>query len=113
MTTPGGDNRLPDWRDADAYGYTAGLTRRDWAWEYLRRNPAFRRDLLTMLDRLDWRETERTIDIGKTVDLSSWGIMFCNVAHERRTCDLASSSQPLCDAAGRGQANRLTGRADV
>jgi hypothetical protein len=26
---------------ADAYSYTAGLSRRDWAWEFLRRNAAF------------------------------------------------------------------------
>lgn len=33
---------LPDWRDPANYAYTAHLTARGWAWEFLRRNPAFR-----------------------------------------------------------------------
>ncbi|WP_352912069.1 DUF6499 domain-containing protein [Mesorhizobium sp. M1252] len=36
-----------DWRDESSYDYTAHLTVRGWAWEFLRRNPAFQRDLLT------------------------------------------------------------------
>ncbi|WP_352855579.1 DUF6499 domain-containing protein [Mesorhizobium sp. M0902] len=33
----------PDWWDKNSYGYTAHLTTRGWAWEFLRRNPAFRK----------------------------------------------------------------------
>ena len=33
----------PDWRDARTYAYTQDLPRRAWAWEFLRRNPAYRR----------------------------------------------------------------------
>lgn len=38
-------NTIPDadWRRRDAYDYTAALPRRAWAWEFLRRNGAYRR----------------------------------------------------------------------
>ena len=32
----------PNWRDPRTYEYTLTLSRRGWAWEFLRRNPAFR-----------------------------------------------------------------------
>ncbi|WP_353811759.1 DUF6499 domain-containing protein [Mesorhizobium sp.] len=35
----------PDWWDKSSYDHTAHLIRRGWAWEFLRRNPAFRHDL--------------------------------------------------------------------
>lgn len=34
----------PDWRNAEHYAYTAGLTPEGWAWEFLRRNSAYRAD---------------------------------------------------------------------
>ena len=34
--------QLPDWTDDHAYDYTARLARREWAWEFLRRNREFR-----------------------------------------------------------------------
>jgi hypothetical protein len=33
---------LADWRDPRSYDYTRELTRDGWAWEFLRRNPAYR-----------------------------------------------------------------------
>src|SRR5579864_7190097 len=35
--------RRPDWRDPANYEYTRELTRDGWAWEFLRRNPKYRR----------------------------------------------------------------------
>ena len=32
------------WRDPDDYAYTGELSREQWAWEFLRRNPEYRRD---------------------------------------------------------------------
>jgi hypothetical protein len=34
---------MPDWRHAEDYAFTADLTRHQWAWEFLRRNPDYRR----------------------------------------------------------------------
>ena len=34
----------PDWRSASAYAYVHELNRREFAWEYLRRNPSYKRD---------------------------------------------------------------------
>lgn len=39
----------PDWWDERSYDFTAQLMPRGWAWEFLRRNPAFQRDLLAAL----------------------------------------------------------------
>lgn len=36
------DAELADWRDPRSYDYTRELTRDGWAWEFLRRNPAYR-----------------------------------------------------------------------
>ncbi|WP_353682934.1 DUF6499 domain-containing protein [Mesorhizobium sp.] len=47
----------PDWRDKNSYDYTAHLTRRGWAWEFLRRDPAFRHHLAIALERAKWRES--------------------------------------------------------
>jgi transcriptional regulator len=33
----------PDWRDPASYEYTRDLTREGWAWEFLRRNPNYRK----------------------------------------------------------------------
>ena len=47
-----GDSYIaPDWRDADTYAYTQSLPRRAWAWEFLRRNPAYRRSAERALSR--------------------------------------------------------------
>lgn len=37
-----GFSRGCDWRQAEDYAYTERLTRRDWAWEFLRRNDTYR-----------------------------------------------------------------------
>ncbi|MER8733262.1 DUF6499 domain-containing protein [Mesorhizobium sp. M0027] len=64
------------------YGYVERLTSRGWAWEFLRRNPDFQKDLANAL-----RGAERTnapsVDIislaSNTVDLSRWGLLFCKL----------------------------------
>lgn len=33
---------MPDWRNGDDYAYARDLTPHGWAWEFLRRNPAYR-----------------------------------------------------------------------
>ena len=72
---------FPDWRDEKAYAYTARLTRREWAWEFLRRNGEFQRDLKTALEYADLQKETAAITIVKSpVDLTKWGAMFCDIA---------------------------------
>ncbi|WP_394890001.1 transcriptional regulator domain-containing protein [Mesorhizobium sp. AaZ16] len=67
----------PDWWDTSSYGYTAHLTRRDWAWEFLRRNAAFRHDLAQALERAEWLESRSSLDIiASRVDLARRGVLF-------------------------------------
>jgi hypothetical protein len=35
---------MPDWTNDQEYDWTDSLSRREWAWEFLRRNPEFRCD---------------------------------------------------------------------
>ena len=35
---------MPDWRKAQDYSFCESLTREQWAWEFLRRNPEYRQD---------------------------------------------------------------------
>jgi predicted nucleic acid-binding protein len=43
----------PDWRSASAYAYVHELNRREFAWEYLRRNPSYKRDYRGAVHRLE------------------------------------------------------------
>ena len=42
----------PDWRSASAYAYVHELSRREFAWEYLRRDPSYKRDYHAVAHRL-------------------------------------------------------------
>lgn len=59
----------PDWRRAETYAYTQSLTRVDWAWEFLRRNPAFRCDVAELDPSPTPADVERLV--------RRWGIRFC------------------------------------
>lgn len=58
----------PDWRLPETYAYTQSLTRVDWAWEFLRRNPVFRRDVEELSSPPSGAEIERLVQ--------RWGIRF-------------------------------------
>ncbi|PAQ05695.1 hypothetical protein CIT26_29260 [Mesorhizobium temperatum] len=67
----------PDWWDERSYDYTAHLTVRGWAWEFLRRNPAFQRDLLAALQRANNLSRSAPVEvIASAGDLSRWGVLF-------------------------------------
>ncbi|MER9643350.1 DUF6499 domain-containing protein [Mesorhizobium sp. M0239] len=72
----------PDRQDDDDYGYVERLTSRGWAWEFLRRNPDFQKDLANALLGAE-RTNPRSVDIislpSNTVDLSRWGLLFCKL----------------------------------
>lgn len=71
------DVTQPDWRNENAYAYTARLTRRGWAWEFLRRNPEFRHQLAIAIQQATCSEARAALQvIRSTVDLSRWGVLF-------------------------------------
>ena len=77
MSDPHNRSHLPDWRNQSSYAYTGRLTRLGWAWEFLRRNPLFQRELAHALERVDYVDRSPNIDvIASPVDLSAWGVMF-------------------------------------
>ena len=55
---------------ADAYAYCAGLTRDQWAWEFLRRNPAYRSDYRRFA--AVWRALEADYGAPPNRDFSRW-----------------------------------------
>jgi hypothetical protein len=55
---------------ADAYAHCATLTRDQWAWEFLRRNPDYRRDYRAFIDL--WRALEADYGAPPNRDFSKW-----------------------------------------
>jgi hypothetical protein len=55
---------MTDWRRPEAYAYTTTLSRDQWAWEFLRRNPEYRSDYAAFMTT--WRALEA--DYGKPPD---------------------------------------------
>lgn len=89
----------PDWRRAEDYAYTTSLMRPEWAWEFLRRNAAFRAAFDGVADRrgVDEREQLRV-----QPDLMRWGICFRSVAARgfpRRSRSVGSEHECACSAA--------------
>ncbi|MEV8644898.1 DUF6499 domain-containing protein [Mesorhizobium ciceri] len=69
-----------DWRDERSYDYTAGLTPREWAWEFLRRNPAFQRDVIAASQHASTLSYGPSLDVvSSTGNLSRWGVLFRRV----------------------------------
>lgn len=57
----------PNWQDFDSYDDTEALMRDGWAWQFLRRNPAY---------RAEWREASDTAR--HPTAAARWGLLtFC------------------------------------
>lgn len=56
--------------DTDAYAYCVDLTRDQWAWEFLRRNPAYRRDYAAFI--AIWRALEADYGAPPNRDFTQW-----------------------------------------
>lgn len=84
----------PDWQDDHAYSSCLHLNSRGWAWEFVRRNPGFQRDLSAVLRRVDLSRSGIADIIrmpASESDLSLWGILFCYLARKFRERLLVSS----------------------
>jgi len=63
-----------NWRTPSAYLYAAQLDLVDWAWEFLRRNPAYRADAFR---RLSPGEAEDDEEPDRVIEPSAdWGLRF-------------------------------------
>lgn len=88
-----------DWRDERSYDYTAGLTLREWAWEFLRRNPAFQRDLTAARQHCKTWSLQSFLDmVASAGDLSRWGVLFRGVLWPRFGRILVSALVRPCAA---------------
>lgn len=73
----------PAWQNRDAYEYTIKLTRRGWAWEFLRRNPRFQCDLARALEHVKYVDQGSNLRaIEPPVDLTRWGLLFRRLLKE-------------------------------
>jgi len=75
-----------DWTEDRTYDYTARLNDRGWAWEWLRRNTAFRKDwddarLQYGVAGYDGAST-LLVSQSQTPKLSGWGCLYCSSPQE-------------------------------
>ena len=80
-----------NWRDVSSYAYTKNLTHDDWAWEFLRRNPAYAKIAATL--RAAARRSSQlppaivVIDAGDAGnDALPWGLNFLRSGGSPRSC---------------------------
>jgi hypothetical protein len=75
--------RMADGLDVGAYSNTAGFSRRDWAWEFLRRNPAFREAMSGFSDRVRSQRIAPNATVYRlqsgAPSLADWGLLFRDV----------------------------------
>ncbi len=99
-----------DWRDERSYDYTAGLTPREWAWEFLRRNPAFQRDLIAARQQAHTLSNQPFLDVVALAgDLSRWGVLFRRVLWAKFARILVSALVRPCAAGHCRTAVRILG----
>lgn len=103
-----------DWRDERSYDYTTGLTPREWAWEFLRRNPAFRRDVTTASQQANtWSHRPFLDVVASGGDLSRWGVLFRRVLWAQFGGILVSAPVRPCAASHCRTAVRILGDSAV
>lgn len=64
------ESAVPDWHQPDAYVYTLGLDAAQWAWEFLRRNPAYQSDYRQFIQT--WRALEADYGAPPNRDFPAW-----------------------------------------
>lgn len=104
MVMIGNDADWPDWQDEKSYRYTRHLTQRGWAWEFLRRNPAFQRDLKQALEQAEFAKGRFDVEVVRSsLDLTRWGLLFRKLVEARCGCVLVLPPMPACSAGHRGK----------
>jgi hypothetical protein len=74
---------MPDGRDVRAYDDTKGFSRRDWAWEFLRRNREFRAVMAKFSRHILLKTAAPNVTLCRirrgAPSLSAWGVIFRDV----------------------------------
>ncbi len=60
----------PNWRNPDDYGFATMLSREQWAWEFLRRNPEYQRDWRQFWSA--WQALEQEYGAPPNRDFQAW-----------------------------------------
>lgn len=108
---------LLTWRDDRRYEYTARLSRREWAWEFLRRNQAFCEA---------WRScqleygivgydagTTMLVSQFETPRLTEWGLLYSSAPDQDALTAIVFWSPDLCSSVLRMTAFPLSARIDA
>lgn len=61
---------MPHWKNAQDYDFTRALSREQWAWEFLRRNPGYRQDYAWFIHA--WQALEADYGKPPNRDFSRW-----------------------------------------
>lgn len=61
---------MPDWREPNAYRFTAALSAGQWAWEFLRRNPRYRTEWSEFI--ATWQALEAAYGKPAERDINAW-----------------------------------------
>jgi Proteobacterial transcriptional regulator-like domain len=67
---------MHDWNTFQSYGYTRSLSARDWAWEFLRRNPDFNRACQQSALLPKVHDTQPSDRLVADAHLLAWGLIF-------------------------------------
>ncbi|WP_363225058.1 DUF2285 domain-containing protein [Mesorhizobium sp.] len=82
-----------------SYDYTTGLTPREWAWEFLRRNPAFQCDVIAASQQANTLSHRSSLDVVTSAgDLSRRGVRFRRVLWAQFVRILVSAMVRSCAA---------------
>lgn len=108
------DAGSPDWQSTSRYDYTDALSRRGWAWEFLRRNDAYQQTWAEASPMVAVEARSRHLTILTAAKdppgMRRWGLIFQRHAALRRQQgrgSLASAGLPACPSPG-GAAGRLS-----
>lgn len=108
---------LPAWRDRRHYDYTSRLSRREWAWEFLRRNCEFREAWRTC--QLEYgivgydSGTMMLVSQFETPRLTEWGLLYCSAPDQDASLATVFWSPDLCSGVLRMAAFPLSARIDA
>jgi len=105
------------WKDSHSYDYTARLSRREWAWEFLRRNPHFCEAWRT--HQLEYGivgydgGTTMLVSQFETPRLADWGLLYCSAPDQDARMAVVFWLPDLCSSVLRMTALPLSARIDA
>lgn len=111
------DQNLPAWGDPRAYDYTARLSRREWAWEFLRRNQNFVEAWRT--SQLEYglagydAGTTMLVSRYETPRLSEWGLLYSSAPDQNAQLAIVFWLPELCSSVLRMTAFPMSARIDA